>query len=178
MKKLLGLLLLPPLSVMNLGPGLLESAYKACLLMELEERGLHYKQEILAPIIYKNKQVDCGFRIDVLVADTVVVELKSVEHILSSRSYLSSSHLFAASWKTSRLSLISMYPILKQGIRRCVLRKLPLRGISPCPLISDHTEALRARTEAQRTQRKKIPDLWSGLISFRPFRPLCVLCLR
>lgn len=63
----------------TLGPGLLESAYKACLLLELQDRGLRCKQELIVPIIYNNHRIDCGFRIDLLVDEKVVVELKAIE---------------------------------------------------------------------------------------------------
>ena len=48
----------------TLGPGLLESAYKTCLLFELQDRGLRCKQELIIPIVYRDHQIDCGFRID------------------------------------------------------------------------------------------------------------------
>jgi len=103
-----------------LGPGLLESAYKTCLLMEFQERRLRFKSEILAPIIYKNKQIDCGFRIDVLVAEKVVVELKSVEHILSVHEAQVLTYLRLLKKQVGLLINFNV-PILKKGIRRCVL---------------------------------------------------------
>lgn len=64
-----------------LGPGLLESAYAACLVTELEELGLKVKKEFSLPITYKNTKLDVGYRIDILVEDEIVVELKSVESL-------------------------------------------------------------------------------------------------
>lgn len=64
-----------------LGPGLLESAYAACLVTELEELGLKVKKEFPLPITYKNTKLDVGYRIDILVEDEIVVELKSVESL-------------------------------------------------------------------------------------------------
>jgi len=61
-----------------LGPGLLESAYRACLCRELELRGLPYQSELTLPITYKGVVVDAGYRIDLLVEDTVIVELKAL----------------------------------------------------------------------------------------------------
>lgn len=65
-----------------LGPGLLESVYKKCLCWELEILGLNYKQELSIPFTYKNNPIDYEFRIDLLVEDRIVIELKSVEQIL------------------------------------------------------------------------------------------------
>ncbi len=66
----------------TLGPGLLEKTYQACLAHELRKRSLHVETEKEAPLVYDGQHVDVGFRIDMLVADEVIVELKSVEHVL------------------------------------------------------------------------------------------------
>ena len=66
----------------TLGPGLLESVYEQCLQYELTNRGLDVKQQVQVPLIYKDLQFDCGFRIDLLVNDHVVVELKAIEAVL------------------------------------------------------------------------------------------------
>jgi GxxExxY protein len=65
-----------------LGPGLLESAYETCLLYELEKRNLPVRKQALIPIRYEDLTIDNGYRIDLLVGDRVVVELKTVETIL------------------------------------------------------------------------------------------------
>ena len=65
-----------------LGPGLLESAYETCLFYELERQGLPVQLQALIPIRYEDLGIDNGYRIDLLVADRVVVELKTVEAIL------------------------------------------------------------------------------------------------
>jgi GxxExxY protein len=67
----------------RLGPGLLESAYKACLLHELSLHRLSYKSEVLVPIRYKEAQLDAGYRADLIVESVVLVELKAVERLLS-----------------------------------------------------------------------------------------------
>jgi len=64
-----------------LGPGLLESAYEACLSHELEASGLSARRQIALPIVYGNLRLDAGYRLDLLVNDLVVVELKSVETV-------------------------------------------------------------------------------------------------
>ena len=65
-----------------LGPGLLERAYETCLFYELERQGLPVQRQALIPIRYEDLSIDNGYRIDLLVADRVVVELKTVEAIL------------------------------------------------------------------------------------------------
>jgi GxxExxY protein len=65
----------------ELGPGLLESAYQACLAFELKQRGLPFEQQKQLPINYKGIKLECGYRIDLLVAEQVVVELKTVERL-------------------------------------------------------------------------------------------------
>ena len=66
----------------TLGPGLLESAYEACLAYELRKRGLKALTQVGLPVIYDEVQLDVGYRLDLLVEDTVVIELKAVEHVL------------------------------------------------------------------------------------------------
>jgi GxxExxY protein len=66
----------------ELGPGLLESVYQACMILELRNRGLNAQEEVPVPVFYKGEIVkEEGFRIDILVEDEIIVELKSVEKI-------------------------------------------------------------------------------------------------
>ena len=65
-----------------LGPGLLESAYEACLAYELEKRHLSVRRQASIPIRYQDLTIDNGYRVDIIVADRVVVELKAIEAIL------------------------------------------------------------------------------------------------
>ena len=62
-----------------LGPGLLESAYQKCLIFELEKAGLFVRKEVSLPIIYKDIELDHGYRIDLLINNKIVIELKTVE---------------------------------------------------------------------------------------------------
>ena len=62
-----------------LGPGLLESAYEACLLFELHKRGLEAVAQVELPVVYESVRIDVGYRLDLLVEDSVIVELKAVE---------------------------------------------------------------------------------------------------
>jgi len=66
----------------NLGPRLLESAYEKCLCYELIQAGFEYKQPLPLPVIYKGINLECGYRMDVVVEDLVIVEIKAIERIL------------------------------------------------------------------------------------------------
>ena len=64
-----------------MGPGLLESAYEDCLSLELESRAIAFERQKPLPVTYKNQIIDCAYRIDVMVNDAIVIELKSVHRI-------------------------------------------------------------------------------------------------
>ena len=65
----------------ELGPGLLESGYEACLMYELNQRGVTVERQKELPVVYRDVQIDCGYRLDLLVDDKVIVELKAVEKL-------------------------------------------------------------------------------------------------
>ena len=66
----------------TLGPGLLESTYMSCMRFELTARGLRFATERLIPVVYKGIALDTAYRIDLIVEDSIIVEVKSVEHLL------------------------------------------------------------------------------------------------
>jgi len=66
----------------KLGPGVLESAYEACLEHELRKKGLQVERQMSLPIVYDDVRIECGYRIDLLVEDIVIIELKAVESLL------------------------------------------------------------------------------------------------
>lgn len=66
-----------------LGPGLLESVYEECLCHELHLRALRFQRQVSVPVIYKGVSLDCGYRLDLIVEDTVILELKCVERVLA-----------------------------------------------------------------------------------------------
>lgn len=103
----------------HLGPGLLESAYEECLCRELSLRGIGVERQKPLPVAYKGQELDCGFRIDLLVED-VVVELKSVEELLPVHEAQLLTYL-KLSGKQIGLIINFNVPVLKQGIRRRVL---------------------------------------------------------
>ena len=65
----------------EVGPGLLENAYEACLGFELLSRGLNIERQRALPVVYKNQRLDCGYRLDFLVEDTVIIEVKAIERL-------------------------------------------------------------------------------------------------
>jgi len=65
----------------ELGPGLLESAYEACLAHELASAGFKLEQQMPLPVIYKGERIDCGYRLDLLIEDRLIVEIKAKEKI-------------------------------------------------------------------------------------------------
>ncbi len=99
-----------------LGPGLLESAYEECLCHELGLRGVAYERQRQLPVGYKGTQVDCGYRVDVLVENTVVVELKA-QQLLPIHKAQILTYMKLGNWP--RGLLINFHvAVLKDGIRR------------------------------------------------------------
>jgi GxxExxY protein len=103
----------------HLGPGLLESAYEACMAYELAQRGLKAERQKALPIVYREVKLDCGYRLDFLVEEAVVVELKTVDrldpvHMAQVISYLKLSG--------SRIGLLINFhtKVLTNGIKRLV----------------------------------------------------------
>ena len=102
-----------------LGPGLLESAYEACLAYELEKQGFHVERQKPVPVIYEEVKLDCGFRADLVVDGLVAVELKAKEslHPIDGAQLLSQLRLLKLS-----LGLLINFHVcdLKEGIKRVV----------------------------------------------------------
>ena len=103
-----------------LGPGLLESAYEECLCYELEQRKVQFIRQYNLPINYKDVYIDCGYRIDLLIEDRVVVELKAIERLLPLHDAQLLSYMKSGNWKIGLLINFNV-PILKQGIRRKII---------------------------------------------------------
>ena len=101
----------------ELGPGLLESAYEACLVYELTSRNLKIARQKPLPITYRDVQLDCGYRIDLLVEEVIIVELKAVERILPIHIAQTLSYLKLSGCAIGLLINFNV-KILKQGIRR------------------------------------------------------------
>jgi GxxExxY protein len=104
----------------HLGPGLLESAYEACLALELREAGLQVARQVLVPVSYKGIRFECGYRLDLIVDDSVVVELKAIEKLLPLHQAQLLTYLRLSTYRTGLLLNFGA-PVLKDGIRRLVL---------------------------------------------------------
>lgn len=114
----------------HLGPGLLESAYQACLAEELRYLRIPFEEQVPLPLTYRDRKLDCGYRLDFVVGSGLVLELKSVDeiapiHVAQLLSYLRLS--------TRGLGLLINFnvPILKNGIRR-VVNQFPSRPLRLC----------------------------------------------
>ena len=105
----------------HLGPGLLESAYEECLCRELELRGINFERQVPLPLNYKGLKLDCGYRLDLLVEDKVIVELKTVDAIAPIHEAQILTYL---KMRDIRLGLIINFNarLLVEGIRRLAIR--------------------------------------------------------
>jgi GxxExxY protein len=106
-----------------LGPGLLESAYKECLAYKLLESGLFIMKEKPMPLVFENVQLECGYRIDILVENKVVIEIKSVESINDVHLAQILTYMKLGNYKLGLLLNFNVI-LLKNGIRRVINGKL------------------------------------------------------
>ena len=104
----------------GLGPGLLESAYEACLIYELRLRRLKVESQKPLPVFYKDVMLDCGYRLDLVVEDQVIVEIKSVHVIAPIHEAQLLSYLKLSDYKRGLLINFNV-KMLKDGIRRMKL---------------------------------------------------------
>lgn len=103
-----------------LGPGLLESAYEECLCRELSLRGISFERQRSLPVEYKAVKLDCGYRLDLLVEDSVVVEIKAIDTVLPVHEAQLLTYMKIGGWKVGLLINFNV-PVLRQGIHRRVL---------------------------------------------------------
>jgi GxxExxY protein len=103
-----------------LGPGLLESAYVACLCRELILRGISFETQVALPVAYKGVALDCGYRVDVLVDGRVALEIKAIEKIAKIHEAQLLTYLRLGGWDVGLLMNFNV-PLLKDGIKRRVL---------------------------------------------------------
>jgi GxxExxY protein len=103
-----------------IGPGLLESAYVQCLCFELSLRQIPFAREVSLPVMYKGLRLDCGYRVDLVVADTVVVEIKAVERLAPVHEAQLLTYLRLGGWKAALMINFNV-PLLREGIVRRVL---------------------------------------------------------
>jgi len=104
----------------NLGPGLLESAYEECLYYELNHHGLHVKRQLALPVVYKDVKLDAGYRIDLMVENKVIVEIKSVDAIAEIHKAQLMTYMKLANIKVGLLLNFNVTR-LKDGIIRWII---------------------------------------------------------
>lgn len=104
-----------------LGPGLLESAYQGCLVHELRKRGLEVRSQVILPVVYDGVTIDVGYRIDLEVAGSVIVELKAVEKLLPLHQAQLLSYLKLSGMRVGLLINFNVLH-LRDGITRLVNR--------------------------------------------------------
>jgi GxxExxY protein len=104
----------------QLGPGLLESAYEECLCYELRQAGLVFQRQVPLPVIYKAVRLDCSYRVDVVVENAVILELKTVERLIPVHEAQLLTYLRLSGLRTGLLLNFNS-PVLRDGIRRMVL---------------------------------------------------------
>ncbi len=102
-----------------LGPGLLESAYEECICYELELRRIKFERQKALPIIYKGKRLDCGYRLDIVIDNKIITELKSIEKIEPIHKAQLLSYLKLSGQKLGLLLNFNV-SVMKDGIVRLV----------------------------------------------------------
>jgi GxxExxY protein len=100
-----------------LGPGLLEPAYEECLCYELSSAGLVFRKQVELPVLYKKVKLDCGYRMDIVVSESLVLEIKTVEKLLPIHQAQLLTYLRLSGLRTGLLINFNV-PVLKNGIKR------------------------------------------------------------
>jgi GxxExxY protein len=103
-----------------LGPGLLESAYQACMFRELTLRDIPFRSQVILPVDYKGVHLDCGYRIDLVVSERAIVELKAVDHLAPIHEAQLLTYLRLSKIRVGLLINFNV-PLLPRGIIRRVL---------------------------------------------------------
>ena len=104
----------------ELGPGLLENTYKQCLAYELSQAGINFQIEVELPVKYKNVHISCGYRIDLLIENNLIIELKSVDKIIPIHEAQLLTYMKLSDIKVGLLMNFNEI-VLKDGIKRFVL---------------------------------------------------------
>ena len=104
----------------HLGPGLLESAYEQCLCYELQQHGMPFSRQVALPVVYKAVQLDCAYRMDLVIDRRLVVEIKSVDRLMPIHEAQMLTYLKLSGHKVGLLMNFNAV-VLKDGLRRIVL---------------------------------------------------------
>ena len=104
----------------RLGPGLLESAYEECLCCEMKLRGIKFERQVALPLNYKGLHLDCGYRLDLLVEDKIILELKSIESLMPIHEAQLLTYMKLSGMKIGFLMNFNE-KLFKSGLKRFVL---------------------------------------------------------
>jgi GxxExxY protein len=104
----------------HLGPGLLESAYEECLCWELREAKLPHRRQVALPVVYQSVRLDCGYRMDLVIDDQLVIKIKAVERLLPLREAQMLTYLRLSGFRAGLLMNFNTVA-LRDGLRRLVL---------------------------------------------------------
>ena len=104
----------------TLGPGLLESTYEMCLCRELAIRGIPFERQLPVPVEYKGVKLDCGYRADIVVRETILLEIKAIDSVLPLHEAQLLTYLRLGGWNIGLLINFNV-ELLKHGLRRRVL---------------------------------------------------------
>jgi GxxExxY protein len=115
------------------GAGLLESAYETCLCRELTLRNIPFRRQVQLPIVYKGEQLDCGYRIDILVDERVVIEVKSVKEIESIHVAQVLTYLRLGGWQVGLIINFNV-EVLRLGLKRVVNNFIEPTSATSAPL--------------------------------------------
>lgn len=106
----------------ELGPGLLESAYEECLCFELGRKGIDLQRRLALPVMYKSIRLDCGYRLDVVIEQRLILELKTVERILPIHEAQMLTYLKLSGIPTGLLLNFNSV-VLRDGVRRMMMKQ-------------------------------------------------------
>jgi GxxExxY protein len=104
----------------HLGPGLLESAYEECLCYELKVNAVGFQRQVPLPVVYKSVRLDCGYRMDVVVENRLILEIKSAERLMPIHEAQVLTYMRLGGVRTGLLLNFNT-PVLKDGIRRLMV---------------------------------------------------------
>jgi len=104
----------------HLGPGLLESAYEECLSLEMTQHAIGFRRQVALPVVYKGTRLDCSYRMDFVVENYLVLEIKTVESLLPIHEAQLLTYLKLSELKIGLLINFNV-PLLRDGIKRMVL---------------------------------------------------------
>jgi GxxExxY protein len=122
----------------RLGPGLLESAYEVCMAYELRQLGYKIEQQKPLPVVYKDVKLDCGYRLDLVVENAVIVEIKAVEHLAPINDAQLLSYLRLSGMKVGLLINFHVR-VLKNGLKR-IVNEFPDSAFSASSAVNEEFE--------------------------------------